>query len=53
LVIVVQLLEHARHLLLELRDRQRRADTGDDVLALRVDEVLAVEDVLRPSTGRA
>jgi hypothetical protein len=31
---------------LELADRQRRAGTGDDVLALRVHQVLAVEEVL-------
>ena len=41
-----KLLVDLRHLLLERRDLLRRPDARDDVLALRVDEVLAVEDVL-------
>ena len=32
-----------RHLLLQLRHRFRRADAGDDIFALRVDQELAVE----------
>ncbi len=39
-----------RHLLLQLRHRLRRAHAGDDVLALRVDEELAVE--LLDAVGR-
>jgi len=34
-----------RHLLLELEDGLGRADAGDDVLTLRVDQELAVEFV--------
>ena len=45
-MIVAQLLVGLRHHLLELADRLRRADAGDDVLALRVDEELAVELLL-------
>ncbi len=40
---VAQLLVGLRHHLLELADRLRRADAGDDVLALGVDQELAVE----------
>ncbi len=40
---LAQLLVRLRHHLLELADRLRRADAGDDVLALRVDEELTVE----------
>ena len=40
-----------RHLLLELGDRLRSADAGDDVLALRVDEELTVEFVRRRWRG--
>ena len=40
---LAQLLVGLRHHLLELADRLRRADAGDDVLALRVDQELAVE----------
>ncbi len=36
---------HLGHVLLELRNRQRVADAGDHVLALCVDEVIAVEFV--------
>ena len=43
---VHKLLVHLRHDLLERLDRLRGADAGDDVLALRVDEVLAVELLL-------
>ena len=39
-----------RHLLLQLGDRLRRAHAGDDVLALRVDQELAVE--LLDAVGR-
>ena len=35
-----------RHFLRHRRDRLRRADAGDDVLALRVHQVLAEDDVL-------
>ena len=38
-----ELVIHLRHLLLQVTDRARRAHTGDDVLALCVDEVLAHE----------
>ena len=38
-----QLLERRGQLLFHLRERLRRADAGDDVLALRVGEELAVE----------
>jgi hypothetical protein len=41
-----QLAVDLRHLLLHLGDRLRRADAGDDVLALGVDQVLAVDEVL-------
>ena len=40
---LAQLLVGVRHHLLELGDRQRRADAGDDVLALRVHQELAEE----------
>src|SRR5207237_6672537 len=40
---LAQLLVGLRHHLLELADRLRRADPGDDVFALRVDQELAVE----------
>ena len=40
---VAQLLVGLRHHLFELGDRLRRANAGDDVLALRVDQELAVE----------
>ncbi len=39
----LELVVRLRHLLLQLGHRLRRAHTGDDVLALRVDEELAVE----------
>ena len=42
----MQLLVDLGHLLLELADRLGGADAGDDVLALGVDQVVAVEDVL-------
>ena len=48
-----QLVERLRQPLAHLLDRLRRADAGDDVLALRVHEVLAVEAVLARSTDRA
>ena len=48
-----ELLERARQPLRHARDRLRRADPRDDVLALCVDEELAVEDSSRRSTGRA
>ncbi len=35
-----------RHLLRQRRDRFRRADAGDDVLALRIGQVFAVDHVL-------
>ena len=38
---------------LSFGDRQRRADAGDDVLALGVHQVLAVEDVLAGGRRRA
>ena len=41
-----QLVVDLRHLFLELADRLRRADAGDDVLALGVDQVIAEELVL-------
>src|SRR6185503_9547639 len=40
---LTQLLVGLGHHLLELANRLRRADAGDDVLALRVDQELAVE----------
>src|SRR5262249_8802624 len=43
---VVELLVNAGHLLLKLGDLLGRADAGDHVLPLGVDEVLAVEDLL-------
>ena len=48
-----QLVVRLRQALAHLLDRLRRADARDDVLALRVDEVLAVERRARRSTGRA
>ena len=45
--LVERLGQHVAHRL----DRLRRADAGDDVLALRVREELAVEAATRPSTG--
>ncbi len=47
--LVVRLGQPSAHLL----ERLRRADAGDDVLALSVDEVLAVRRPARRSTGRA
>ena len=49
---LAQLLVRLRHHLLELADRLRRPDAGDDVLALRVDQELAVE-LLRAGRGVA
>src|SRR5438034_910680 len=43
---LLELLVHLRHLAAQLRDLRRRADARHDVLALRVDEVLAVEHLL-------
>ena len=43
---VEQLPVHLRHLAFHLRDRFRRANASDHVLALRVDEVFAVDQVL-------
>ena len=45
-----QLVVGGRHLLLQLGDRLGRAHAGDDVLALRVDQELAVE--LLDAVGR-
>src|SRR5207245_9087602 len=42
----LELLVDRRHVLLELSDFLRRADASDDVFALSIDEVLAVEDLL-------
>ena len=39
----VELVVDLGHIALHLGDRLRRADAGDHVLALRVDQVLAVE----------
>ena len=50
---VAQLLVGLRHHLFELADRLRRADAGDDVLALRVDQEFAVELLRRRSPGCA
>ena len=43
---VHELLVDLGHLVVELGDRLGRADAGDDVFALGVDQVVAVEDVL-------
>ena len=43
---VLQLLVGLGHLLLQRRDGVGRAHAGDDILALRVDQVLAVEHLL-------
>ena len=40
------------HLLVKLADRLGSADAGDDVLALGVDQVVAVELVLAACSGR-
>ena len=41
------------HFFGELRDRVRRAHAGDDVFALGVDQILAVENASRRSPDRA
>jgi hypothetical protein len=47
-----ELVVDLRHRLLERRDLLGRPDAGDDVLALGVDEVLAVEEVLARGGSR-
>ena len=50
---VEELVERLGQALAHLLDRLRRADACDDVLALRVHEVLAVQRRSPPSTGCA